>query len=324
MTVKHLSVEYDKVNERGIFSPGDILSGKVTVVTSKETKVQCFWVKAKGKAKVTWYEQEGQNKVLHSNKKKYFHFEHIILQDRKKGDGSEIISAGRNVYPFSFVIPNKDMPSSYKGKWGNITYSVRTQLTQSIWLVYKAKTEFPFLTKSEFPFASKAEMIIIGLKEQQHATRISFLGSGKVTMNVTSEKMGLKQGEAMGISVEVLNESARRVTPKFYLCEKQTFVAPSKRIVHTNEVSFGAGDSVPAETSRTMTEILSIPPQLPPTFFNCCMMKLEYRLKVTLDVPLVRDPEIKLPLVILLGSPKPHQKKPKRSIWFRKLGEDSK
>lgn len=84
----------------------------------------------------------------------------------------------------------------------------------------------------------------------------------------------------MGISVEVLNESARTVTPKFYLCEKQTFVAQSKRIVHTKEVSFGAGDSVPAETSRTMTEILSIPPQLPPTFFNCCMMKLEYRLKV--------------------------------------------
>lgn len=87
MTVKHLSVEYDKLNERGTFSPGDILSGKVTVVTSKETKAQCLWVKAKGKAKVTWYEQEGQNKVLHSNKKKYFHFEHIILQDRKKADG---------------------------------------------------------------------------------------------------------------------------------------------------------------------------------------------------------------------------------------------
>ena len=41
--------------------------------------------------------------------------------------------------------------------------------------------------------------------------------------------------------------------------------------------------------------------------------------QVTLDVPLARGAEIKLPLVILLGSPKPHQQKPKRSIWFRKL-----
>ncbi|XP_069565547.1 arrestin domain-containing protein 3-like [Brachyistius frenatus] len=319
MTVKHLSVEYVKVNERGTFSPGDIISGKVTVVTSKETKVQSFLVKAKGKAKVTWCEQEGQATVVHGNKKKYFHFEHIILQDKKKGDGSEFIRPGRNVYPFNFVIPNKDMPSSYQGKWGKITYSLRAQLTQSIWLVHRTKTEFPFLTKSEFPFASKSEVIINGLKEQQQATSISFFGSGKITMNVTSEKMGLKQGEAMGVTVEVHNDSARRVTPKFYLCEKQTFVAQSKRMVHTSEIFFGTGDFVPAETSQTITKVLSVPPQLPPTFFNCCMMKLEYRLQVTLDVPLVRDSIIKLPLVILLGSPKPHQQKPKRSIWFRKF-----
>lgn len=84
----------------------------------------------------------------------------------------------------------------------------------------------------------------------------------------------------MGVSVEVLNESARTVTPSFYLCEKQTFAAQSKRIVHTDDMLFGSGDSVPAQTSWTITKVLSIPPQLPPTFFNCCMMKLEYRLKV--------------------------------------------
>ncbi|XP_053277255.1 arrestin domain-containing protein 3 [Pleuronectes platessa] len=319
MTVKHLLLEYNKLNERGTFSPGDVLSGKVTVVTNKETKVQRFLVRAKGKAEVTWCEQEGQTTAVQSDKRKYFYFEHIILQDKNKGDGSEVISPGRNVYPFTFVIPNRDMPSSYEGKWGKITYSLRAQLTQSIWLVHKTKMEFPFLTKSEFPFASRSETMIIGLKEQQSATTISFYGLGKVTMNVISEKMGVKQGEAMGVSVEVLNDSARTVTPKFYLCEKQTFVAQSKRTVHTHDVLFGTGDSVPAQTSRVVTKVLSIPPQTHPTFLNCCLMKLEYRIKVTLDVPLARDPEIKLPLVVLQGSLKPHQQKPKRSIWFRKL-----
>ncbi|KAM4579013.1 arrestin domain-containing protein 3-like [Fundulus diaphanus] len=318
MTVKHFSVEYDRVNDQGTYSPGDVLSGKVTVVTSKEIKLQSFLVRAKGKAKVTWYEQEGQSSVVHSNKKKYFYFEHMILQDKNKGDGSEIMGAGTKVFPFSFVIPSRDMPSSYKGKWGEITYSLRAHLTQSIWLVHKTKTEFPFLTKSEFPFASKSEMIIIGLKEQQHATRVSFCGSGKITMNVTSEKMGLKQGEAVEVSAEVLNDSARSVTPKFYLCEKQTFVAQSKKKVQTKDILFGIGDAVPAESSRTVTKVLIIPPHLPATFFNCSMMNLEYRIKVTLDIPLLRNPEIKLPLVILQGSPEPLQQKTKRPTWFRK------
>uniref|UniRef100_A0A3Q3LFU4 Uncharacterized protein n=1 Tax=Labrus bergylta TaxID=56723 RepID=A0A3Q3LFU4_9LABR len=263
MTVKHLSVEYNKVNERGTFSPGDTLSGKVTVVMSKETKVQCFVVKTKGKAKVIWSEQKGQNKETHSDKKIYFYFEHIILQDKNKGDGSEIISPGRNVFPFAFEIPNMYIPSSYEGKWGKITYSLRAQLTLSIWSVHKSKTQFPFLTKSEFPFASKSEMIIIGLKVTDFTSYFNH-----------------DWCEALGVSVEVFNQSARTVTPKFYLCEEQTFAARSQKIVHTNETLFGTGDSVPAHTNRTMTKVISIPPQLYPTFFNCSMMRLEYRLKV--------------------------------------------
>lgn len=59
---------------------------------------------------------------------------------------------------------HREMPSTYEGKWGTISYTLEARLTQSIWCVNKAKTEFPFVTKSEFPFGSKAEMIIIGLK----------------------------------------------------------------------------------------------------------------------------------------------------------------
>ncbi|XP_072289548.1 arrestin domain-containing protein 3-like [Eucyclogobius newberryi] len=319
MTVKHFHVEYSKLNNEGTYSPGDTLTGRVVVVTTKETKVQCFYVQAKGKAKVSWCEGNGANTVVHQDKRKYFYFEHIILQDKNKGDGSEIIGAGRNVFPFTFNIPNTDMPSSYQGKWGRITYSLRAQLTQSIWVVHKTKTEFPFRTTAEYPFASKTEMVIIGLKEQQQATRISFCGIGKVTMKFVSEKMGIRQGEAMGVTVEVINESSRTVTPKLYLCEKQTFVAQSKHMVHADDVLFGTGDPVSPHSSHTVTKVLSIAPLLSPTFFNCSMMKLEYRLKVTLDVPQERDSEIKLPLIILLGSPKPPQQKPKRSIWFRKL-----
>uniref|UniRef100_A0A667ZAH6 Arrestin C-terminal-like domain-containing protein n=1 Tax=Myripristis murdjan TaxID=586833 RepID=A0A667ZAH6_9TELE len=294
MTVKQLLLEYDKVNERGTLSPGDTLSGRVTVVTDKETKVQCFLVKAKGKAEVMWPEQDRGASLVHSDKKTYFYFEDIILQD-KKGDG---------LYRQFFLCQEIDMPSSYKGKWGKIIYSLRAKLTQSIWQVHKAKTEFDSLTA-----------VLCTCQEPQYGTRISFYGSGKVTMNVSSEKMGLKQGETMEVSAEVLNNSAHTVTPKFFLCEKQTFVAQSQRIVHTNAILLGTGESVSAATSRTVSTVLTVPSHLPPTFFNCSKMKLEYRLKVTLDVPLGRDLEIKLPLVILLGQPKPPKEKAKRS-WF--------
>lgn len=87
MSIKHFAIEYDEVNEQGTFSPGDVLSGRVTVVTSKATKTQCLLVKAKGKAKVSWFDRDGQTTVTHRDKKDYFCFEHILLQDKNKGDG---------------------------------------------------------------------------------------------------------------------------------------------------------------------------------------------------------------------------------------------
>lgn len=88
-------------------------------------------------------------------------------------------------------------------------------------------------------------------------------------------------GEALEFSVQVLNDSAQSLAPILYLWEKQTFAAQSKRMVHTNDILFESADCVPPWSSQTITKALRIPPELPPTFFNCCMMKLEYRLKVT-------------------------------------------
>ncbi|KAM6965423.1 arrestin domain-containing protein 3-like [Aplochiton taeniatus] len=286
MTIK-LLLHYDKVNEKGTFSPGDTVLGMATVVASKETKVQCFVVNVKGKAKVKWSEQDGAPAMVHTDKKIYFHFEQIILQERR-GDGSEMISSGKHVYPFAFQIPNNDMPSSYTGKWGEITYSLRAKLTRTIWMVYKAKTELPFV--------SQKELIIAGLKEPQFGTRISFFGSRNITMHITSETMGLTQGEAMTVSAEVLNNSANAVSPRFYLCQKQSFFAQSKTTVQADDIMFGLGDVVPAFTSQTVTRVLTIPHQLPVSFFNCSLMTLEYMLKVSLDVPRFWHPEIKLPL----------------------------
>ncbi|XP_059910245.1 arrestin domain-containing protein 3-like isoform X1 [Gadus macrocephalus] len=322
MTIKHLRVECDQKNgTTGAFSPGDILFGRVMVMADKETKVQCLIVKAKGKVEVKWPEQQGNGPpVVISDKKRYFYFEKILLQD-KKADGSVIIGQGENSYSFSFDIPNRDMPSSYEGKWGSITYSLHTKLTQTAWQVYKAKTRFPVLTKNEFPFGSKSEMIIIGLKESQCATRISFCGSGKVTVNVSTENMGLTQSESMEVKAEVLNDSAFAVTPRFYVCEKQTFVTRSQRtVVHVSHVEFGTGGcAVPAASATTIARVLTAPPQLHPTFFNCSMMRLEYRLKVMLEFAQARNAEIKLPLIILRGYTRPLEQKTKKSQRFKSL-----
>lgn len=55
-----------------------------------------------------------------------------------------------------FTFPLREMPSSYMGKWGKITYYLKAKLIRTLWLIDRAKTEFTYL--------SKTNMIIPGLR----------------------------------------------------------------------------------------------------------------------------------------------------------------
>uniref|UniRef100_A0A4W5M1W6 Arrestin C-terminal-like domain-containing protein n=1 Tax=Hucho hucho TaxID=62062 RepID=A0A4W5M1W6_9TELE len=254
MAVKHFSVDYNTINEHGTFSAGDTITGWVTLEASKETSLQSLFIKAKGKAEVKWTENERQNPVAYSGKKKYFSLQ-ILLQEGK-GDGLLVVSTD-----IFFIFPLREMPSSYMGKWGKITYYLKAKLIRTLWLIDKAKTDY-FLSL-------------------------------------------------------IHNNSTRTVTPNFYLYEEQSFFAKHKRKVYTNDIIKERGDPVTASTRQTVTKVLTIPPQLPVSLLDCSILKLEYRLKVTLDVPMAKDPEVKLPLVILLDKSIAAEERQQEYSWSK-------
>uniref|UniRef100_A0A4W5M0C0 Arrestin C-terminal-like domain-containing protein n=1 Tax=Hucho hucho TaxID=62062 RepID=A0A4W5M0C0_9TELE len=285
MAVKHFSVDYNTINEHGTFSAGDTITGWVTLEASKETSLQSLFIKAKGKAEVKWTENERQNPVAYSGKKKYFSLQ-ILLQEGK-GDGLLVVSTD-----IFFIFPLREMPSSYMGKWGKITYYLKAKLIRTLWLIDKAKTDY-FLSL------------------------ILFFASGNISLDIHIETMGYLSGEAIKILVEIHNNSTRTVTPNFYLYEEQSFFAKHKRKVYTNDIIKERGDPVTASTRQTVTKVLTIPPQLPVSLLDCSILKLEYRLKVTLDVPMAKDPEVKLPLVILLDKSIAAEERQQEYSWSK-------
>eukprot|EP00063_Salmo_salar_P052967 XP_014027802.1 PREDICTED: arrestin domain-containing protein 3-like [Salmo salar] len=129
--------------------------------------------------------------------------------------------------------------------------------------------------------------------------------------------MGYLSGEAIQILVEIHNNSTRTVTPNFYLYEEQSFFAKHKRKIYTNDIIKERGDPVTASTRQTVTKVLTIPPQLPVSLLDCSILKLEYRLKVALDVPMAKDPEVKLPLVILLDKSIAAEERQQEYSWSK-------
>lgn len=294
MTINNFSIEYDSINSKNIFTNGDTMNGRIIVEVSKDTKIQELIFIASGRAQVRWSEHYGQHHhhVYWSDEKYYEVKQHILREARH--DGTEVIKKGRHVFPFSFTIPDRKIPSTFKASIGKIVHKVKAELKQSMKLTKKAKAHFTFV--------SKADMDIPGLMEPQYGCKdksVGLFSSGKLSLDINTKKMGYMQGEDILVTAEISNHSSRSVKPKFTLYEKRSFFAQGRRRVHTNDILKEKLESIDSSDKKTVTKAITIPKDLPPSILNCSIIKVEYRLKVQLDIKCASDPEIKLPIAVL-------------------------
>ncbi|KAF4074403.1 hypothetical protein AMELA_G00239040 [Ameiurus melas] len=128
--------------------------------------------------------------------------------------------------------------------------------------------------------------------------KLKFFTSASVVMDVYTEKMGFHLGEEIKVKIDIVNNSSRTVKPKFTLYQKQSFFASKKRKVHTKVLLKEKGDRIDPSAEQSVTKVLNVPADTCVSILNCRVLKVEYRLKVYLDIKFARDPQIKLPLVI--------------------------
>ncbi|XP_074527308.1 arrestin domain-containing protein 3-like [Halichoeres trimaculatus] len=317
MTIKNFSIEYDSINSRNTFTNGDTINGRIIMEVSKDTKVQQLIFIAKGKATVCWSEHYGQyHHHVYRSTEKYYEVKHHILRESRQ-DGTEVVKKGRHVFPFAFTIPDRKIPSTFSTSIGKIVHKVKAELKQSMKLTKK--------TKSHFTFVSKADMDIPGLMEPQYGCKdksVKVFGSGSVSMDVHTKRMGYMQGEAIQVIAEISNRSSRSVKPKFSLYEKKSFFAQGRRRVHTNEILKDKLEAIASSGKESVTKVITIPRELPTSITNCSIIKLEYRLKIYLDIKCATDPEIKFPIVVMPASEASTVKKkpPSDAIGFEAFG----
>ncbi|XP_059406165.1 arrestin domain-containing protein 3-like [Carassius carassius] len=309
LTVKNLSVTYNPINQGNTFTSGDFISGQVILDVAKDTKMQSLSVKIKGKAEVHWSEPRGKNTVVYSDKEKFYSVERFFVrEDIKHGNEmlkdpsgqpySSVVAPGRHVYPFTFQLPLQHFPPTFKGSVGKVGYTLETKISRSMRISIKDKTEFHYVPR---PVVSNPELMA-----PQHGAKnkpMKPFSSGSVSMNINTEKMGYYLGEGLKVLAEVQNRSSRTIKPKYCLYEKHSFFARGKRKLHTHDLIKEAGEPIEPNSKKTVTKMLSIPPSLAISILNCRILKVEYRLRVYLDVPYASDPEIKFPVVILPPPP---------------------
>ncbi|XP_041642958.1 arrestin domain-containing protein 3-like [Cheilinus undulatus] len=265
----------------------------------------------KGKTEVKWTEDYGNTKVTYHGKDKYFSIQYDILQANQ---GDNVICPGRHVYPFNVQIPALPLPSSFSGSKGKILYTLEAILSRSMRMDSTAKTEFTLIYRgalNSHPIMMVPQLQVVEKK------RMCF-SSGTIAMIVKIARTGFYQGEGMQVIACIQNKSSRRVKPKYVLCRKCSYFVNEHKKLETTPILKEVGDPIPPSTAQTVTRTITIPDDTSVSILNCRLLRVEYKLKVYLDVKYAFDPTLKFPIVILPALPEPEgQQQPSHLVAYR-------
>ncbi|CAM4732610.1 unnamed protein product [Leuciscus chuanchicus] len=279
-----------------VYSSGEMITGVVVLELNREIKVRAMRVLGRGVATAHWLENRsvGVNTVYndYTSKTTYFRKRRHLIRDNGE---LTVLPAGRHEYPFSFQLPEETLVTSFEGKHGSIRYWVKVKLHRPWATVKKIKKEFtviePIDINTPSLLASQA-----GTKEKM--ARIWYRNCGQVSITAKIDRKGYTPGEVIPVFAEFDNSTSRSVMPKAFITQTQTFIARGTMKQKRAVVATLCGDIVGANRRETWHgRAIKIPP-VGPSILQCRIIKVEYMLRVCVDVPGTSKLSLELPLVM--------------------------
>ncbi|XP_066504080.1 arrestin domain-containing protein 2 isoform X2 [Hoplias malabaricus] len=308
--LKKLDVVFDspEIDSPPVFSSGDVVSGKVVLELTAESKVKSLKLHAEGFAKVHWTESRSAGSSTaytqnYSDEVEYLNRREVLLQAgqsfRLKGcrhnEELTTLPAGRHEYPFSFQLPEETLVTSFEGKHGSIRYWVKVKLHRPWFSVKKVKKEFTVIEPIDINTPSLLAPQA-GTKEKM--ARAWYRNFGQVSITAKIDRKGYTPGEVIPVFAEFDNSTSRSVVPKAYITQTQTFIARGTMKQKKSVVATLCGDIVGARRRETWHgRAIKIPP-VGPSILQCRIIKVEYMLRVCVDVPGTSKLCLELPLVM--------------------------
>ncbi|XP_022048384.2 arrestin domain-containing protein 3-like isoform X1 [Acanthochromis polyacanthus] len=292
--IKDLNLTYQALNEQGTFSAGDTISGTVSFILIKDTKVKSVAVKAKGDAHVHWTEGTGDDKKTYTAHRRYFKEKKYCVPEK---DSGTVLSKGPHQFQFSFRIPQEDIPSSFMGSSGRIVYLLEASVSRSWRFPSSIQKELRFVSKS-FPHIGQALCPQSGSVSKEVGT----FSKGQVNLSATVNKKACYPGDTLSAFANISNNSSKDVASKFNLLQKTVYRAGGNTNVVEKSLFKSVGDIIRPNTEATASCQVKIPDDTIYTVHNCEIISVEYYLKAYVDISFSFDPEVVFPLVLVPSS----------------------
>lgn len=307
--VKTLGIVFDDEQKSGYCS-GEIVSGHVLLELLAATEIKAVVMTARGCAQVCWNEGPyGTSPPISApmvtpslgfcikEEVEYFSASQTVLESAAGGEDGEWVrlDAGRHEFAFRFELPQRPLVPSFFGKHGKVLYWVSAALQRPSSPDQSVRREFPVLCHID---VNSPSLLAPMSSYKDKMINCWVFTSGPVSLSVNIDRTGYCNGEVIPIYAVIENCSSRLVVPKATIYQIQTCLAKGRTKTYKQAVASVRGNHVPSGNSDTWNgKMLKIPP-LPPSLLNSSLIRVEYSLAVTVQIPGARKLKAELPIVI--------------------------
>ena len=293
---EHLSItlEHD-IDEQYQYQPGEIVRGHVHLTTGRPAFVKSIYITIIGEGSVGW-EDETTNQAF-TAEETYVNVSKVIVDTKDKKPLS--LNKGKHEFPFEYQLP-ENLPSSYIGKFGSITYLMKAT-THGSRTSDQAITSEPFLVLRRSILPSYVDNPLTMENEKRLLSLCSF---GKISVKVTVNKQGGVPGEDLFLQAEIKNKTQRTITAIQGAIVMDSKYHANKQITSFRQIVNKKRDEVDVgynEARRWSYVRLAIPPYIPESKLEFCdIIDLTYAFQFRVE--LTGGTEIVLQAPLLIGA----------------------
>ena len=236
--IKKFEIHLDHdIDEQYQYEPGESLTGKIILNLADELNVKAIKVQIRGEAMVSLDDETRKTDPLTASE--IYVDESVSVLDEPSGT---TVSKGENSFLFDYTLPS-NLPSSFIGKYGNITYVVKATLKQGYENqvgIGSTITSEPFLVLRRHDIKSHVELLRPRNAEIVKASKCSFLfcRNSKLEAEFTVAKTGLLPTEDIIINALITNNYPQSiVSSQAILTLNSTFHARNEMKQHNQIVN---------------------------------------------------------------------------------------
>ncbi|KAF2900134.1 hypothetical protein ILUMI_06052 [Ignelater luminosus] len=213
------------------------------------------------------------------------------------------ISAGNHVYPFSYILPSRTLPSRFYTVYGNVQYKIRAVFIRS-WK-FNYEDELLFSIVSPVDLNCLPEVRSPSTKSAEEMVSSCLTSSGSIILTVWLPFTGFSVGQNINVGTRIQNMSNVSVERVVYeIIQTIEFMAqqPLVKILSIKKsIAMEYTNCIDAHAEKSWTTSLTVSEAETPNLSACKIISSSYRLKVKAILPFPHS-NIKISQPITFGT----------------------